>query len=142
MEYFMNIEITFQKPEELYVDNNYLGKKYLFNYTLRYLVQGPEYDKIESKKVIVSISNVSLKRWDYKDDTELFKVLFNYVFNFIEKKLVDNDLKEVETLPIEVKYEDKEKKYDPNKIDDFVNIPFQLELDDLKKRQKNFKYGF
>ena len=69
-------------------------------------------------------------------------MLFNFVFNFIEKKLVDHNLKEVETLPMEVKFEDKEKKYDPKKIDDFVNITFQLELDDLKKRQNNFKYGF
>lgn len=138
----MIIEIIFQKPEELYVDNAYDGKKILFMYSIKYLVEVPEFDKIEQKKVIVSISDISLRRWNYKDDYELFKVLFIHVFELIKKKLVSGELNEIEKLDIKVSYEDKEKRYDPNKILDFINVPRQLDLDKLRKESNNIKLGF
>jgi len=138
----MIIEIIFQKPEELYVDNAPSFKEYSFKYTIKYLVEGPEFDKIEQKKIIVTITNVSLRRLDYKDESQLFKVLFMDVFELIKKKLVSGKLNEIENLDIKVPFEDKEKRYDPNKIPDFINVTFPLDLDNLQKGSNKIKFGF
>lgn len=135
----MIIEIIFQKPEELYVDNAYDGKKISFAYSIKYLVKEPEFDKIEQKKVIVSINDTSLGRWGYKNNSELFKVLFIDVFELIKKKLVSGELNEIENLDKEVSYEDKKNRYDPNKISNFINVSYLLDLDKLRKGSN--KYG-
>ncbi len=138
----MTVELIFQIPEELDVDNNYLGKKFLFNYSIKYLVQSPEYDKIEEKKFVVSISNISLRRWDYKNESELHKVLFLHVFECVKEKLANGELNEIEKLDLKVSYEDIEKRYDPNKIPDFINVSFQIDLDESGSKPRNFKMGF
>ena len=136
------IELKYQKPFEEIPDDAYDGRRFIFPYNVTILAQGKGYDKNEVKKIIVSISKLTIRRWDYKNDDEIIKVLFEYVRNFIFDKLLDNNLKDVEKLDIPRAKYGEEKPFDPGKIVDYPPVSFTLDIDELRKEKNKGKMGF
>ncbi|OGU62847.1 MAG: hypothetical protein A2V66_07340 [Ignavibacteria bacterium RBG_13_36_8] len=136
------IELKFQKPIETYADNAYDGKKFKFLYTLKYVSSSPKLDEETEHKILISISDLLLKRWNYKNEDDLFKIFFLFAFQLIQKKLVEGNLKEVEKLILQTNTPNVDEKYDPQKIGDFVNKVFTLDLEEIKKDKSKIKMGF
>src|ERR1035438_9100462 len=110
------IELKFLEVKEDFPDNGYDGRRFIFPYILTYQALGLGYDKKEEKRVIVSISKTTIKRWNYKNDDELKKVLFVFTYNLIEKKLVNNNILEIEKFDIPRAKYGEGKPFDPEKI--------------------------
>lgn len=136
------IELKFQKPIETYADNAFDGKKYKLVYTLKYITNGPKLDKEIEHRILISVSDLLLRRWNYQNEDDLFKVFFLFASKCIQNKLIEGTLEEVEQLDLQTNTPDVGIKYDPEKIDDFVNKIYTLDLNELKKNKNNVKMGF
>ncbi|MCH7974292.1 MAG: hypothetical protein IH949_10475 [Bacteroidetes bacterium] len=137
----MIIEIFFQIPIEAYVDDGPNYKEFIFDYSIKYFSDKLGNDSSSDKKVIVSIPNVLMKRWDYKSNDDLFKILFEFfVFPSIKTKLCDDNLGDVEKIALDSVKDSK--KYDPKKLEYFINKSYQFDLDELCKNKNKVKMGF
>lgn len=136
------IELKFDKPTEIYADNGFSGKKYKFPYTIKYVTSGPEIDEEVKHKVIISISDILLRRWNYQNEDDLFKIFFLFVFQLIQNKLIEETLNEVENLSLQTNTPDVDVKYDPRKISDFVGKIYTLDLEEIKRDRNKIKMGF
>lgn len=136
------IELKFQKPIETYADNAFDGKKYKQIYTIKFVTNTPKLDEEMEHKILISISDLLLRRWNYKDEGNLFKVFFHFASQLIQNKLAEGTLKEVEKLDLQTNTPNVEIKYDPQKIDDFVDKIYKLDLDELKRNKNTVRMGF
>ena len=136
------IELKFYKPTEIYADNDFDGKKYKFLYTIKYVSSSPEQDNQKQNKIIISISELLLRRWNYQNEDDLFKILFLFASQLIQNKLIEGTLKELENLNLQTNTPNVNKKYDPRKIDDFVDKIYTLDLEEIKRNRSKVKMGF
>lgn len=135
------IELKFGSPREVYTDNAYDGRRFEFSYSITYKVHVPEKDNINQKKAIVSISYDLLSKWLFQSDNDLTKVLFHvFVFPHISIKLIKDNLSNIERLDLHTNVVDKKAVYDPNKLLDFVERIFPLDIEELRKDK--VKLGF
>ncbi|OGU32865.1 MAG: hypothetical protein A2057_14125 [Ignavibacteria bacterium GWA2_35_9] len=136
------IELRFQRPTEIYADNAFSGKKYKFPYTIKYITSGPKLDNEIQYKIIMSISDDLLGRWNYQNEDDLFKVFFWFASELIQNKLIEGTLNEAENLKLQTNTKNTEIIYDPKKIDDFIDKVYSLDLDELKRDKNKIKMGF
>jgi hypothetical protein len=136
------IELKFNRPIEIYADNALDGKKFKFLYTIKYVKSGPEIDEEIEYKLVISVSNLLLKRWRCQNEDDLFKIFFYLAFKRVQNKLVEDALNEIEKMDLQTNTPDVNIKYDPKKIDDFVDKVYILDLDELKRNKNKFKMGF
>lgn len=136
------IKLRFNKPTEIYAYNDYSGKKYKFPYTIKYVTSGPELDKEVQHQIIISITNLLLKRWSFQNEDDLLKIFFLRSNEFIKNKLIEGNLNEIEKLDLDTNTLNEEIEYDPQKIDDFVDKIYTFDLDELKRDRNKFKMGF
>lgn len=137
------IELKFSNPKEVYADNDYDGRRFEFPYSVKYVAPVPEKDKITQNKFIVSISNDLLGRWKFQNDNDLTKVIFGeFIFVKIKAKLIEENLGNTERLILRTTDVDNEKKYDPNKLPDFVDRPISVNLEELKRDKNKVTMGF
>ena len=137
------IELKFQEAKEIPVDNDFTGRKFKFLYSITYLSKGSETDKVYQNTVIVSISNDLIEEWNYSNNNDLIKVLFqHYVCGLILDKLIENNLREIEKIPLETNSPNVKKIYDPNKIEYYNNITFTIDLEELKGNRNKGRMGF
>lgn len=136
------IELKFNRPIEIYADNAFDGKKFKYLYTIKYVKSGAELDEEIEYKLIISISNLLLKRWNCQNEDDLYKIFFHLAFKRIQNKLVKDTLKEIEKIDLQTNTPDVDIKYDPQKIDDFVDKVYVIDLDELKRNKNKFKMRF
>ncbi|MCH8034505.1 MAG: hypothetical protein IH950_12225 [Bacteroidetes bacterium] len=137
------IELKFSKPKEVYADNAYDGRRFEFAYSMKYVAPSPQKDKITQKKAIVSISDDLLRRWNFQNDNDLTKVVFyEFVFKIIQNKLIENNLLNIEKLNLTTAFVNRQIIYDPNKLSEFINILFSIDLEELKRNKNKINIGF
>jgi len=136
------IELKFKRPSDIYADNAFDGKKYKFLYSIKYVTSGPKLDDEVEYKIIISISNLLLSRWNYQNEDDLFKIFFLFATQLVQNKLIENNLNEVEKLDLQTNTPNVEIKYDPKKIDDFVDKIYTLDLEEIKRDRNKIKMGF
>ena len=136
------IELKFKKPIGIYADNAFDGKKYKLLYNLKSVTSGPKLDEEKEYKIIISISKLLLKRWNYQNEDDLFKIFFLFASQLVKSKLIEGTLNEIEKLDLQTNTPDVEIKYDPQKVDDFVDKLYILDLDEIKKEKNKVKMGF
>ena len=135
------IRLKFDKPSEKYADNDFSGGKYEFSYTIEYVKSGTEVDDEAKHKVIVSASNILLRRWNFQNEEDLLKIFFLFVFQLIQTRLIEDTLNEVENLSLQTNTPNTDVKFDPQKIGDFVGEIYDIDLDDKRDRNR-IKMGF
>ena len=135
-------ELKFQKPIETYADNAFDGKKYKLLYTLKNVTNGPKLDEEIEHKISISISDLLLRRWNYQNEDDLFKIFFLFASQLIQTKLTEGNLKEVEKLVLQTNTPNVDIKYDPKKIEDFVDKIYTLDLEEIKRDRNKIKMGF
>ena len=136
------IELKFQESKEVFPDNAYDGRRFIFPYSITILSQGLGYDKEEEKKAIISISKTTFRRWNYKNDDEIKKVLFVYIRNYIINKLLEGNVNDVEELDVPRAKHGEEKPIDSKKIIEYPPVSFTLDIDELRKTRNKIKIGF
>lgn len=136
------IELKFEAPVGIYADNDFSGRKYKFPYNIKFVTKSPKIDNEIQHKVIISISNILFKRWNYQNEADLFKVFFLLVTQLIQDKLIEGNLNEVEYLELHTNTFNSEIKYDPQKINNFIDKVYTLDLDELKRNKNKVKIGF
>lgn len=128
------IELKFFKEcEPISEDDNI--RKFIFPYNLTVLGQGLDSDN-EEKEIIVSISKDKIQKWNYKNDNDLIKVLYEFALAFIRKKILSNNLFETEYLDIPNTKDYDERPYDPDLIEKYPPPPFCSSLNYLGKNKK------
>ena len=137
------ISLLFENPKEKYADNAYDGKKYEFDYTFKSISNTPEIDIIKKNKFIIYVPNSLLIKWDFKNSSELYKVLnYKFIFPHIIDKLFMNNLLSIEVLKIIANSSNLNIKFDPNKLKDLINVEIPIDIEQLQKNKNKINLGF
>jgi hypothetical protein len=128
------IELKFFKERELISEEDNI-RKFIFPYNLTDLEQGLGSDN-EEKEIIVSISKDKIQKWNYKNDNDLIKVLYEFALAFIKEKILSKNLFENEYLDIPNTKKYDERPYDPDLIEKYPPPPFCSSLNYLGKNKK------